>query len=367
MTPKQTPEAFWQNRPVFITGHTGFKGGWLSLWLHQLGAKIYGYALNPPTEPSFFDAVGLASVFSEDNRMDLADLDGMTGSIQRAQPSVVFHLAAQPLVRESYQQPIKTFADNALGTAHLLEAIRQCPSVNAVVVITTDKVYENQETGQAYQETDRLGGHDPYSASKACAEIITNSLRASFFAGGHDHHPARIATVRAGNVIGGGDWAADRLVPDCLKAFEQGLPVTLRNPGALRPWQHVFEPLQGYLTLAQGLIEQPEKPLDSAWNFGPDHRGTAAVGKVADTLAKHWGDGARIQTTDDPHKPHEANLLSLDSTKARDHLSWAPKWGLEDALKATVDWHRAWLSAADKSQLLTFSLDQLNRYRQANR
>jgi len=345
----------WQDQSVFLTGHTGFKGSWLSLWLHSLGAAVHGYALDPPTEPSIFEAADVAGVLASDVRADLADLDALTAAMQAARPEVVFHLAAQPLVRASYTDPIGTFATNVLGTAHLLQAVRSTPSVKAVVIVTTDKVYQNREWVHPYREEDRLGGHDPYSASKAAAEIITASMRDSFF---HDTD-VRIATARAGNVIGGGDWAADRLVPDCFNSFATGTRLHLRFPDAVRPWQHVLEPLAGYLALASALLGENGKQHAKAWNFGPDAADNATVGTVAHKLAALWGGEAAVGCEPNPGHPHEAGLLTLDNSAARNHLQWQPRWPLDVALEKTHEWHRAWLDGGD---MRAFTLDQIQFY-----
>lgn len=337
---------FWAGRRVLLTGHTGFKGGWLALWLHALGARVHGYALNPPTEPNLFEAAGIAALLAADVRADLADLPRLRATISEARPDIVLHLAAQPLVRESYRDPLGTLATNVMGTAHLLDAVRDVGTVRAVVVVTTDKVYENREWVHPYRECDPLGGHDPYSASKAAAEIVTASYRSSFFAPGAPH-ATRIATARAGNVIGGGDWAADRLVPDCLRAFGRGESVLLRKPQSVRPWQHVLEPLAGYLRLAQCLAGEDGDAFSQAWNFGPDASGDATVGKVAQAVAQHWGDGAHVVCAPGALDPHEAGLLRLDSTRARTLLGWQPRWSLDDALARTVEWHRAWMRGED--------------------
>jgi len=330
----------WQDQSVFLTGHTGFKGGWLSLWLQQLGARVHGYALDPPTTPAFFDAAQVATALASDVRADLGDGASLRSALQQAQPRVVFHLAAQSLVRESYRDALGTFATNAMGTANLLEAVRGIDTVRAVVLITTDKVYLNREWNQGYREADHLGGHDPYSASKAAAEIIAASYRASFFTGPH-RHPAQVATARAGNVIGGGDWANDRLVPDGLRAFATGAPLRLRYPDAVRPWQHVLEPLAGYLQLAQRLLSPEGERFARAWNFGPDEKSEATVVEVAQILARAWGDGARVEAETRSGHPHEAGLLRLDSSAARDMLSWRPRWSLAQAVEQTVAWQRA--------------------------
>jgi CDP-glucose 4,6-dehydratase len=352
-----TPE-LWRGRSVMVTGHTGFKGGWLSLWLHRLGAKIHGYALDPPTSPSLFEAAGLASVLASDVRADLTELGALRAAFARARPEVVLHLAAQPLVRESYRDPLRTLASNVMGTANVLEAVRASESVRAVVVVTTDKVYENREWQYRYREVDPLGGHDPYSASKAAAEIVTASYRASFFTGAAGH-PARVATARAGNVVGGGDWAADRLVPDCLRAFACNEVVRLRYPHAVRPWQHVLEPLSGYLRIAEALLGPRGDELAGAWNFGPNPEGDLTVGEVAHEVARLWGGGARVEYAPSEVHPAEAGLLRLDSTRAHTALRWRPSWPIGAALEHTVAWHRAWLEGADMRAL---SLEQISRY-----
>jgi len=342
-------------KKCFVTGHTGFKGSWLTLWLHQLGALVHGYAWDPPTKPSAFGEASVSTTLVSDTRADLADRTALTESMRQSLAEVVFHLAAQPLVRTSYDDAIGTFATNVLGTAHMLDAVRSCPSVRAVVIITTDKVYHNQEWLHPYRESDALGGHDPYSASKAAAEIITDSMRASFFSG----TSVRIATARAGNVIGGGDWATDRLVPDCLRAFSEKLPVRLRFPDAVRPWQHVLEPLSGYLALAARLLSDTSAEYEKAWNFGPNPSDAARVGDVADRLASLWGDSAKAIHDTGAHHPHEAGLLTLDNSAARHGLGWKPRWDLETSLRHTVDWHRAWLRG---DNMHDYSLRQIEAY-----
>jgi CDP-glucose 4,6-dehydratase len=355
--------ADWRGRSVLVTGHTGFKGGWLALWLHRLGATVHGFALNPPTDPSLFEVARIETALASDVRADLADLDTLTHAFETARPEVVFHLAAQPLVRESYRDPLGTLTTNVMGTAHVLEAARATGTARAVVLVTTDKVYENrEERDYAYRERDALGGHDPYSASKAAAEIVAASLRVSFFQAKDD--AARVATARAGNVIGGADWATDRLVPDCLRAFERGEAVRLRYPDAVRPWQHVLEPLSGYLRLAERLLGREGTRYADAWNFGPDESGDATVGQVADMAARLWGEGARVEHAPAADNPHEAGFLRLDSTRARKELDWRPRWRLTQALEHTVAWHRAWARRAD---MLAFSNDQLAAYEEAGR
>lgn len=340
-----------------VTGHTGFKGGWLSLWLHSLGAHVHGYSLNPPTTPSLFEAGGIARCLASDVRADLTDLPRLKSAMDSAQPEIVFHLAAQPLVRLSYQDPIGTLVSNVLGTAHVLEAARSTDSLRAIVIIATDKVYENHEDGRPYRESDALGGHDPYSASKAAAEIVAASYRSSFFS--DSDKSARIATARAGNVVGGGDWATDRLVPDCLRAFSRSEPVTLRRPDSIRPWQHVLEPLAGYLRLAERLFGPQGSTFARAWNFGPESSTDVSVGTVADMLASIWGKGARIVRATSEDGPHEATLLKLDNSLAKSALGWRPRWSVETALEYVVYWHKAWEKRSDMG---AFSLQQVREY-----
>ena len=351
----------WNSRSVLLTGHTGFKGGWLTIWLKRLGAQVHGYALDPPTIPSLFEVARVGSMLSSDTRADLADLEALKRAIDRARPDIVFHLAAQSLVREGYRSPIETLKTNVIGTAHVLEAVRGSNSVKAAVIVTSDKVYENRESTHPYGEADPLGGVDPYSASKACAEIATASYRASFL-DDRSGHPAHVASVRAGNVIGGGDWATDRLVPDCLRAFAAREPVRLRFPRAVRPWQHVFEPLSGYLQLATRLLSAGGKDYARAWNFGPDAADQAAVHKIAEWAAQSWGPEGRVELAPSAEDPHEAGLLHLDSTLARSRLAWHPRWSVRQALEKTVAWQKAWLRGED---MAAFSMAQLADYNAA--
>jgi CDP-glucose 4,6-dehydratase len=326
--------AFWTGRRVLITGHTGFKGSWLSLWLQSLGAEVYGFALAPPATPTLFAEArvgeGMVSLIG-----DIRDACAVREAVETAKPEVVLHLAAQPLVRASYQHPVATYETNIMGTIHVLEAIRQTGSVRAMVNVTTDKCYENREWIWGYREHDPLGGHDPYSSSKACAELVTDAYRRSFLAGTH----LALATARAGNVIGGGDWSADRLVPDLLRAFSAGTPATIRHPDARRPWQFVLDPLAGYLQLAHGLISTGHA-LAGAWNFGPRLEEARPVWWIADRLAELWGAEASWIRADAP-QPHEALQLALDSTKSRHSLGWRSLWDIEAMLHRTVTWHRA--------------------------
>jgi CDP-glucose 4,6-dehydratase len=330
---------FWNGRPVLVTGHTGFKGGWLSLWLQQLGARVTGYALAPPSAPSLFEQAGVAEGMTS-HIADIRDLDALRHAVTASAPEVIFHLAAQPLVRASYEQPVETYATNVMGTVHLLEAARAQPSVRAIVIITTDKVYDNREWTWGYREIDRLGGRDPYSNSKACAELVTDAYRRSFFAPErHAEHGVAIASARAGNVIGGGDWARDRIIPDAMRAFLAGQPVIVRNPASTRPWQHVLEPLAGYLALGERLVDGPA--LGEPWNFGPRDDQVVPVGDLMTRLAASWGDGARWHTVAQASAPHEARLLRLDVSKAREQLAWRPVLALATALDWIVEWHRA--------------------------
>lgn len=347
--------SFWAGKSVFLTGHTGFKGGWLALWLRRLGADVHGYSTEPPTTPSLFETAGVAQALASDTRADLRDLAALSAALAKANPEIVLHLAAQPLVRRSYAEPLETLTSNVIGTAHVLEAARNIGRLKALLVITTDKVYENREWVHPYREADPLGGQDPYSASKACAEIVAASYRSSFF--GADG-AAGIATARAGNVIGGGDWAADRLVPDCIRAFAEGRSVELRYPDAVRPWQHVLEPLSGYLALAEALCGGEPARYRTAWNFGPDASGDATVGEIARLTAAAWG-GGQVKTAPAEKRPHEAGLLRLDIAKARSVLGWSPRWSIRKALEETVAWYKAAHAGRD---MHAFSLAQIDAY-----
>jgi CDP-glucose 4,6-dehydratase len=347
---------FWNKKRVLITGHTGFKGSWLSLWLQMLGAQVKGYALAPPTTPSMFEVADIGrQMISEIN--DIRDFASLQSSVKEFRPDIVFHLAAQSLVRTSYQLPLDTYAINVMGTANLLEAIRACGGVAAVVIITSDKCYRNREMEEGYTEEAPLGGYDPYSNSKACAELVTDSYRASFFnAARYSEHGTAVASARAGNVIGGGDWAIDRLIPDSLKAFSNQQSVTIRNPDSVRPWQHVLDPLEGYLMLAEQLcLEGPV--FAEAWNFGPDPAAHKPVRWIIERMIHYWGAGASWQQ-DSTWQPHEATLLSLDCSKARNRLAWAPRSDLETALRSIVDWHRQWQAGADMRNLTRLNIEE---------
>lgn len=345
--------AFWRGRRVFLTGHTGFKGSWLSLWLQKLGAELTGFALPPPTRPSLFEAArvdqGMTSVIG-----DIRDPGALAAALQRANPDVVIHMAAQPLVRRSYQDPVETYSTNVMGVVHLLEAVRRVPGVRAVLNVTTDKCYDNREWSWGYRENEALGGHDPYSSSKACAELVTAAYRSSFFSGAGGSG-AGIATARAGNVIGGGDWAADRLVPDMVAAFERGQPVRVRSPHAVRPWQHVLEPLRGYLSLSQALVERGPA-VAQAWNFGPSDDDARPVAWVVEHMAGAWGEGAGWALDPGEH-PHEASCLKLDISKARQGLGWHPRLRLPQAIALVVEWHRATGGGQDPRAVTSAQID----------
>jgi CDP-glucose 4,6-dehydratase len=353
-------ESFWRGKRVLITGHTGFKGSWLSLWLTRMGAQVSGYALAPATQPSLFELARVAGGM-DSTIGDVRDLAALAACLARAAPDVVFHLAAQALVRDSYRDPVETFATNVMGTVNVFEAIRRMTAPPRVVInITSDKCYENREWVWGYRENDPMGGHDPYSASKGCAELVTASMRRSFFPPEKlAEHGVAVASVRAGNVIGGGDWAKDRLVPDMIRAFSESRPVIIRYPNATRPWQHVLEPLSGYLCLAERLWQ----PADAAtfadgWNFGPADDDSRSVGWITAALCKRWGQGATWQTPPDV-QPHEAHSLRLDCAKARTLLHWRPRWSLDATLEHIVAWHQAHLAGND---MRTVTLDQIRAY-----
>ena len=343
---------FWRHRSVFVTGHTGFKGGWISLWLSNLGAKVHGYSLAPPTTPNFFSETQLENRLQRSTIGDIRDLAKLTSALQTAKPSILIHMAAQPLVRESYVSPVETFSTNVIGTVNVLEAVRSIETVEAVINITTDKCYENQEWVWPYRENDRLGGHDPYSSSKACAELAAVAYRNSFLV----EAGIQLASVRAGNVIGGGDWATDRLIPDFLRAVDAGKSLSVRSPRAVRPWQHVLEPLSGYLLLAERLVTEGAE-FAEAWNFGPSEADSKPVSWILDRL------GQKIPSVncvlDGAPQPHEAGVLKLDSVKARTKLNWAPRWSLDTALDKTVEWHQLW---KDGQSMAEVSVQQIEAY-----
>lgn len=351
---------FWNGRRVLLTGHTGFKGGWLAHWLVQMGAKVTGISLAPETDPNLFELTQLEGDI-EHHIFDIVDAAKLNAVFAETQPEIVLHLAAQPLVRRSYRDPIETFSSNAMGTVTLLDAVRKTPSVTACVIVTSDKCYENNEWVWGYRETDAMGGHDPYSASKGVSELITSSMRRSFFKP-HDPkgHDAKVGSGRAGNVIGGGDFSEDRLVPDIVRGClgMQG-SVELRNPVSLRPWQHVLEPIRGYLMLAERLAEGDEA-FAEGWNFGPTDDDTRTVEVVADALVAEIGQGEVIKAPV-PDAPHEANLLRLDCAKAHKYLRWLPMLDFDDTIRMTAQWYKAW---SDNTDMRAYTLQQLNEYRE---
>ena len=350
-------ENFWHGKKVFITGHTGFKGSWLCLWLATLGADITGYALQPPTQPNMYELCNIHELMTSIIG-DVRDIDFLTKSLLSAEPEIVIHLAAQPLVGYSYQNPIETYGINVLGTVHLFEAVRKCDSVKVVINVTTDKCYENKEWLWSYRENETLGGYDPYSNSKACSELVTASYRSSFFnPAEYEQHGVAIASARAGNVIGGGDWAADRLIPDCLKSLLLNHKIVIRNPYAIRPWQHVLEPLNGYMLLAQKLYEDGTD-FGEGWNFGPFDSDAKPVEWVVMKMCQLWGNHATYEIEKKPH-PHEAHYLKLDCSKATARLYWSPKWNLEHTLVKVIEWVQAY---EQQSTIRDMSLRQIQEY-----
>ena len=366
MTPtinfQRSTNTFFHGKKVLITGHTGFKGSWLSLWLQSLGAEVIGYALAPPTIPSLFEEAkvgqGMTSVIG-----DIRDLQHLRSVFAEHQPEIVIHMAAQPLVRYSYIEPVETYSTNVMGTVNLLEAVRATPSVKAVVNVTTDKCYENREWAWGYRENEAMGGYDPYSSSKGCAELVTAAYRNSFFQPSTiNHQPlTAIASARAGNVIGGGDWAEDRLIPDIMRAIGEGRPVHIRNPHAIRPWQHVLVPLAGYLLLAQKLYEEGAAYAEG-WNFGPNDEDAKPVQWIVERLTQSWGEGASWVLDAGDH-PHEAHYLKLDCSKAKGRLDWHPRWHLDEALDRIVSWNKQWLAGYDVRKL---TLQQIVDYQAQN-
>ncbi len=353
---------FWKDKTVLITGHTGFKGGWLSLWLQHLGANVVGYALPPSAEPNLFTVADIASGM-QSIIGDIRQLDDVKQIFNEYQPEIVFHMAAQPLVRYSYQEPVETYETNVMGTLNILESIRCTDSVKAAIMVTTDKCYENKEWPWAYRENEAMGGYDPYSSSKGCAELLIASYRNSYFSAEKlNEHQTAIASVRAGNVIGGGDWAEDRLIPDIIRAFQKGETVNIRNPNAIRPWQHVLEPLSGYMILAEKLCQNGVK-YAQAWNFGPLEKDAMPVEWIVKRTAEIWSDSTDWQVSNNDEEPHEANYLRLDCAKAHQELSWWPKWDLETALQKIVSWHRAEL---DNQSLKDVCFKQIIEYGNGN-
>ena len=343
---------FWKDRKVFITGHTGFKGGWISLWLNSMGAKIYGYAREPNTNPNFFSVANLSSIFEESFLGEINDIENLSESLNKCKPSIIFHMAAQPIVKDSYLHPVETYETNVMGTVNILEAARNSESVKVIINITSDKCYENKEWIWPYRENDRLGGKDPYSNSKACAELITNSYKLSFL----DQKGIGIASVRAGNVIGGGDWSKDRLIPDFFRALKNSEILNIRSPNSIRPWQYVLEPISGYILLAEKLTNNIST-YSGGWNFGPKSSDFWPVSAVIKFLAKKedklkWHFNEKVEF-------HEARILKLDSTKAREELNWKSKWNVEKALLKTLQWHEAFEKEYDMKK---FSLKQIEDY-----
>lgn len=351
---------FYRNKKVLITGHTGFKGSWLSIWLRELGANVVGYALEPPTTPSLFEICSLddkvTSIIG-----DIRNRKMLRGTFDEHQPEIVFHMAAQSLVRYSYKEPVETYETNAMGTVNTLEACRHISSVRVIVNVTSDKCYENRDCVSGYKEDDPMGGYDPYSSSKGCAELITAAYTNSYFnPENYEKHGVSIASVRAGNVIGGGDWSEDRLVPDCMKALLENKQIVVRYPDAVRPWQHVLEPLFGYLSLAQHLY-QDGPAFTGGWNFGPDNEDVKPVGWLVERITEIWGNNVSW-TTDQRNNPYEARYLELDCSKAKSKLGWYPRWNLEIALEKTIDWYKAYCNHKD---MLNVTIDQIQSYEES--
>ena len=349
--------SFWKGKRVLVTGHTGFKGGWLTLWLQNVGAEVTGFSINIPSEPSFYK---VARVHQDVNslRGDIRDFDCLKNVIEKHRPEIVIHMAALPLVRHSYKYPLDTLSTNILGSIHVLEAIRQSGGVRVVINVTSDKCYENREWVWGYRETDPMGGHDPYSSSKGCSELITAAYRQSFFRSSVNTEPTvALSSARAGNVIGGGDWSQDRLIPDMVRSFVNKRPIVIRSPGAIRPWQHVLDPLNGYMILAEKLWEQGESFADS-WNFGPNENDSCSVAKIADQVIVEWGEEVTWEK-DTQSSAHEATQLKLDCSKAKNSLGWVPSWIFEKTIHKTVEWYKAHLKG---HEMRSFSLQQISEY-----
>lgn len=349
--------SFWAGKKVFLTGHTGFKGSWLSLWLHELGAEVTGYSLAPPTVPSLFEDAKIQSLVHS-QLSDVRNFETLNEAVKKSQPEIIIHMAAQPLVRYSFSNPIETYMTNVMGTVHVLEAAKSSKAVKAIVNVTTDKCYENKEWPWGYREEEPMGGYDPYSSSKGCAELVTAAYRQSYF-GSKNRSPIAVASARAGNVIGGGDWALDRLIPDIVRSIVDGKPVKVRNPKSIRPWQHVMEPLSGYLTLAEKLFTEGEK-FAQAFNFGPDDRDAKTVEWIVKNLTAKWGRGAAYEIVQNPEALHEATYLKLDCSKAKAFLKWEPRWNLEKTLMSIIDWNASYLK--DPSTAKEMTLQQIREY-----
>ena len=342
---QQVNPLFWADKRVLLTGHTGFKGSWLSLWLQKMGATLRGVSLAPENNPCMFDIAQVEENI-ESHFVDIRDLPKLRAAVLDFEPDIIIHMAAQPLVRKSYVDPIETFQTNVMGTANVLEVARSCSNLKTIVNVTTDKCYENREWAWGYRENDPMGGFEPYSSSKGCAELLSSAYRNSFLA----EAGIALATARAGNVIGGGDWSIDRLVPDILRSIENGDPIQIRNPSSIRPWQHVLEPLSGYLVLAERLTADNGQYFAQSWNFGPNDEDARSVEWIVNHVCDKWGEGATWTSQSGDH-PHEANYLKLDISKARQELQWAPRWNLETAIEKTIDWHRAWIEQKNMHEI----------------
>lgn len=350
--------SFWRGKRVFLTGHTGFKGSWLTIWLTSMGAKVTGYALEPSTNPDLFSVAKVGKLMECSDIANICDLEVLQNAMTKASPEIIIHMAAQPLVRYSYRNPVETYATNVMGTVNLLESARNIKGVKAIVVVTTDKCYENKEWIWGYRENEPMGGYDPYSNSKGCSELVVSAYRQSFFSDDkYAEHGLALASARAGNVIGGGDWSEDRIIPDAIRAFNSNESLILRNPTATRPWQHVLEPLSGYLVLAQALYQKGAE-FSGAWNFGPRDEDARSVREVIDLLISRW-DSPVKWTGDSSIQPHEAQFLKLDCSKARQYLGWRPKWNLEKAIENIVSWNQAFKRADD---MYSHSLSQIDIY-----
>jgi CDP-glucose 4,6-dehydratase len=345
--------SFWKNKRVLVTGHTGFKGSWLCLWLEALGAEVSGFSLKPVASPNLFAEADVERDI-QNTFADIRDQRAIYDAIATFRPEIIIHMAAQPLVRRSYQYPVETYSTNVMGTVNLLEAVRQIEGVRALVNVTTDKCYDNKEWLWPYREGEPLGGHDPYSSSKACAELVTQAYTKSFY---HDSTTA-LASARAGNVIGGGDWSDDRLIPDILLGFQEKNPVVIRNPQAIRPWQHVLESLHGYLLLAENLFNEGHS-FSEAWNFGPRDEDAKSVGWIMDEMSLRWGEDASW-VNDEDDNPHEATYLKLDISKAKQRLGWSPKWNLDQSLDHIVSWHKGWLQKRPARELCLEQIQEFN-------